>query len=65
MERIEAQWPNIKIFSLPSVNHPRYRAHIELGVKGPQATAAQAFVALQQALREMQQTFISPETKRN
>lgn len=65
MERIEAQWPNIKIFSLPSVNHPRYGAHIELGVKGPQAIAAQAFAALQQALREMQQTFISPEAKRN
>lgn len=65
MERIEAQWPNIKIFSLPSVNHPLYGAHIELGVKGPQTTAAQAFAALQQALREMQQTFFSPEAKRN
>lgn len=38
MQRIEAQHPDIKVFSLPSVDHPVHGAHIELGVKGdPQA----------------------------
>lgn len=34
MERIEAQFHGVKVFSLPSVDHPTYGRHIELGVKG-------------------------------
>jgi molybdopterin-biosynthesis enzyme MoeA-like protein len=34
MERIEAAHAGIKVFSLPSVDHPTYGRHIELGVKG-------------------------------
>jgi molybdopterin-biosynthesis enzyme MoeA-like protein len=34
MEDIEARFPGIKVFSLPSVDHPTYGRHIELGVKG-------------------------------
>ena len=34
MERIEAAFPSIKVFSLPSVDHPQWGRHIELGVKG-------------------------------
>ncbi len=34
MERIEAGFDGIKVFSLPSVDHPQYGRHIELGVKG-------------------------------
>jgi len=34
MEAVEAQWPGIKVFSLPSVDHPQWGRHIELGVKG-------------------------------
>ncbi len=34
MEQIEAAHPGIKVFSLPSVDHPQYGRHIELGVKG-------------------------------
>jgi molybdopterin-biosynthesis enzyme MoeA-like protein len=34
MEQIEADYPGIKVFSLPSVDHPQYGRHIELGVKG-------------------------------
>jgi molybdopterin-biosynthesis enzyme MoeA-like protein len=34
MERIEAQFDGVKVFSLPSVDHPEYGRHIELGVKG-------------------------------
>ncbi|MBL0091093.1 MAG: competence/damage-inducible protein A [Piscinibacter sp.] len=34
MEDIEARFPGIKVFSLPSVDHPQWGKHIELGVKG-------------------------------
>ena len=34
MERIEAQFDGVKVFSLPSVDHPQWGRHIELGVKG-------------------------------
>ena len=34
MERIEAQFAGVKVFSLPSVDHPQWGRHIELGVKG-------------------------------
>jgi molybdopterin-biosynthesis enzyme MoeA-like protein len=34
MESIEAAHDGIKVFSLPSVDHPQWGAHIELGVKG-------------------------------
>ncbi len=34
MERIEAAFDDVKVFSLPSVDHPQYGRHIELGVKG-------------------------------
>ncbi len=43
MEQIEADHPGIKVFSLPSVDHPQYGRHIELGVKGlPQLDGAYA-----------------------
>ena len=34
MERIEAEFDAVKVFSLPSVDHPDWGRHIELGVKG-------------------------------
>ena len=34
MEAIESDFPGIKVFSLPSVDHPDWGRHIELGVKG-------------------------------
>ena len=34
MEAIEAQFAGVKVFSLPSVDHPQWGRHIELGVKG-------------------------------
>lgn len=34
MEVIEARFAGIKVFSLPSVDHPVHGRHIELGVKG-------------------------------
>lgn len=60
MESIEAHWPNVKIFSLPSVNHPVHGAHIELGVKGPAQSAAAALAELQQHLQRMQIHWLPP-----
>jgi molybdopterin-biosynthesis enzyme MoeA-like protein len=50
MERIEVEYPGIKVFSLPSVDHPTYGRHIELGVKGEEGATAPAFDALKQGL---------------
>jgi hypothetical protein len=33
-ERIEAAFPGVRSFSLPSVDHPTLGPHIEIGVKG-------------------------------
>lgn len=52
MERIEASFANVKVFSLPSVDDPTYGRHIELGVKGEPALVDAAFVALVAGLRE-------------
>jgi molybdopterin-biosynthesis enzyme MoeA-like protein len=51
MEHIERQHAGIKVFSLPSVDHPIHGPHIELGVKGPTAAAASAYADLVEALR--------------
>ncbi|WP_431048176.1 competence/damage-inducible protein A [Roseateles sp. L2-2] len=46
MERVEADFPGIKVFSLPSVDHPQWGRHIELGVKGDAAAMDAAYAAL-------------------
>ena len=46
MESIEAEFPGIKVFSLPSVDHPEWGRHIELGVKGDAAHLLEAYAAL-------------------
>ncbi|WIV99155.1 competence/damage-inducible protein A [Kinneretia aquatilis] len=46
MERVEAEFPGIKVFSLPSVDHPQWGRHIELGVKGPAEQMDAAYQAL-------------------
>jgi molybdopterin-biosynthesis enzyme MoeA-like protein len=35
MERIVAQYPDLKLFSLPSLTEEGVRRHLELGVNGP------------------------------
>ena len=50
MERLESQHPGIKVFSLPSVDHPVLGRHIELGVKGAPSDVNQAYPALLQDL---------------
>ncbi|MBL8338552.1 MAG: molybdopterin-binding protein [Rhodoferax sp.] len=51
MESIEQAFPGIKVFSLPSVDHPQYGRHIELGVKGEGERVVEAFEALKSGLR--------------
>ncbi len=51
MEDIEARFPGFKVFSLPSVDHPEYGRHIELGVKGP-GDPTTAFAALRDGLSQ-------------
>lgn len=51
MERIELQHAGIKVFSLPSVDHPQWGKHIELGVKGAESEVEAAFLALKEGLK--------------
>lgn len=51
MQAIEASHPAINVFSLPSVDHPQWGRHIELGVKGPVAAVDLAYADL---LRQLQ-----------
>jgi molybdopterin-biosynthesis enzyme MoeA-like protein len=50
MEAIERDHVGIRIFSLPSVDHPVHGRHIELGVKGVGGGVDEAFVALRRGL---------------
>lgn len=43
---IESGHPGVKVFSLPSVDHPMYGRHIELGVKGDPTSVGPAYAAL-------------------
>jgi molybdopterin-biosynthesis enzyme MoeA-like protein len=52
MESVEARYPGVKVFSLPSVDHPEWGAHIELGVKGECMDVEEAFRSLMGGLRE-------------
>jgi molybdopterin-biosynthesis enzyme MoeA-like protein len=52
MEAIEARFAGVKVFSLPSVDHPQHGRHIELGVKAA-ADPVQAFAALRTGLLEL------------
>ena len=49
MEDIEARFAGCKVFSLPSVDHPEYGRHIELGVKG-RGDLSEAYAALRAGL---------------
>jgi molybdopterin-biosynthesis enzyme MoeA-like protein len=52
MEEIERRHPGVKVFSLPSVDHPQYGRHIELGVKGLDGLAA-AYTDLKAGLQHL------------
>ncbi len=51
MEELELRHPGVKVFSLPSVDHPQYGRHIELGVKGEPGVVEQAYPALLSGLK--------------
>ena len=50
MEAIEREFAGIKVFSLPSVDHPDWGRHIELGVKGRLALLEAAYARLREGL---------------
>ncbi|GAC1355558.1 MAG: molybdopterin-binding protein [Variovorax sp.] len=50
MQAIEAAHAGIKVFSLPSVDHPEYGRHIELGVKGDPGRLDAAYAQLIEGL---------------
>ena len=49
---IEARFEGVRIFSLPSVDHPQYGRHIELGVKGQPDRVDAAFAYMQTGLAQ-------------
>lgn len=64
MEAIERDFVGIKVFSLPSVDHPTYGRHIELGVKGEPSLVAAAYPALLLGLKGFN-ALLGPELVRN
>ena len=63
MEDIEARFEGVKVFSLPSVDHPQWGRHIELGVKGDAALVQQAYPVLLDGLSK-QGAVLGPELVR-
>jgi molybdopterin-biosynthesis enzyme MoeA-like protein len=53
MEEIERVYADVKVFSLPSVDHPQFGRHIELGVKGDPVQVDQAYKVLLSGLRAL------------
>ena len=59
MEQLEADFPLIKVFSLPSVGNHQIRRHIELGVKGAPLQVEEAFAKLEQELNRINAEYVS------
>jgi molybdopterin-biosynthesis enzyme MoeA-like protein len=53
MEDIEARFEGVRVFSLPSVDHPVHGRHIELGVKGRGAGVLDAYRFLLSSLDQL------------
>jgi molybdopterin-biosynthesis enzyme MoeA-like protein len=53
MVEIESRFDPVKVFSLPSVDHPVHGRHIELGVKGELEQIESAFDAMLAGLIEL------------
>jgi molybdopterin-biosynthesis enzyme MoeA-like protein len=53
METLERSYA-VKVFSLPSVDHPEFGKHIELGIKGAPDAVASAYPTMLHALRTLQ-----------
>ncbi len=64
MEDIERQFCEVRVFSLPSVDHPEFGRHIELGVKGDARFVDAAYAFLLDGLRQ-RAVRMGPEMVRN
>jgi molybdopterin-biosynthesis enzyme MoeA-like protein len=53
MEELERDHAGVKVFSLPSVDHPQYGRHIDLGVKGDPAAVEPAYRQLLAGLNKL------------
>lgn len=53
MEELELRFAGIRVFSLPSVDHPEHGRHIELGVKGEAGKIDAAFSAMIAGLHQL------------
>jgi molybdopterin-biosynthesis enzyme MoeA-like protein len=51
MEALERNHAGVKVFSLPSVDHPEHGRHIELGVKGAPDIVHEAYLAMLEGLK--------------
>jgi molybdopterin-biosynthesis enzyme MoeA-like protein len=50
MRRVEADFPGVKVFSLPNLGSETTRRHVELGVRGEPSAVAQAIEVLKQGV---------------
>ena len=64
MEDLETRFAGVRVFSLPSVDHPEHGRHIELGVKGQADVIEPAYAALLAGLRSLT-TQLGPEMVRS
>ena len=64
MEALERDYAGVKVFSLPSVDHPQHGRHIELGVKGAPALVDAAYPAMIKGLAGFKAR-LGPEVVRN
>lgn len=53
MERVEQRFRGVRVFSLPSFDHPQWGRHIELGVKGDPSVVASAWPELLRGLGDL------------
>jgi molybdopterin-biosynthesis enzyme MoeA-like protein len=63
MVELEARFAGLKVFSLPSVDHPVHGRHIELGVKGEPSLVNAAYPAMLEGLHRLGQK-LGPELVR-
>lgn len=63
MLELEKNHAGIKVFSLPSVDHPTHGRHIELGVKGTPEAVALAYPAMLSGLQKLESK-LGPELVR-
>jgi molybdopterin-biosynthesis enzyme MoeA-like protein len=53
MVELEQRFGGVRVFSLPSVDHPVHGRHIDLGVKGPEPLCTEAFAWMKAQLSQI------------